>query len=150
VERPGTQVVIRVEDDIIAVIADPEHEWTLGTAEVAKGYGVTPENIRVHKHQHKGELIKGKHFFSVRNTNGGNLERVTTLWTKRGVIRLGFFIRSERAKKFRDAAEDLIIQGVPQASGDLRANRNRTDRGRGPYLHAPPRLLPHRNHADRI
>ena len=28
---------------------------------------------------------------------------------KRGIIRLGFFIRSERAKRFRDAAEDLIL-----------------------------------------
>ncbi|EIQ01065.1 hypothetical protein OpiT1DRAFT_05632 [Opitutaceae bacterium TAV1] len=41
------------------------------------------------------------------NTLGG--EQDVTLWTKRGVIRLGFFIKSERAKKFRNAAEDLTL-----------------------------------------
>lgn len=33
----------------------------------------------------------------------------TTLWTKRGIVRLGFFIRSEQAKLFRNWAEELII-----------------------------------------
>ena len=32
-----------------------------------------------------------------------------TLWTKRGIVRLGFFIKSDRAKLFRDWAEDLVI-----------------------------------------
>lgn len=32
-----------------------------------------------------------------------------TMWTKKGVVRLGFFIKSARAKLFRDWAEELII-----------------------------------------
>ena len=31
------------------------------------------------------------------------------MWTKRGIIRLGFFIKSDRARLFRDWAEELII-----------------------------------------
>ena len=32
------------------------------------------------------------------------------MWTKAGVVRLGFFIKSERAKLFRDWAENLILK----------------------------------------
>lgn len=33
------------------------------------------------------------------------------MWTKRGVVRLGFFIKTPMAKEFRDWAEDYIIDG---------------------------------------
>ena len=39
----------------------------------------------------------------------------TVLWTKRGIVRLGFFIKSERARMFRDWAEDLVINKVEEA-----------------------------------
>ena len=32
------------------------------------------------------------------------------MWTKRGVVRLGFFIKTSKAKQFRDWAEDYIIE----------------------------------------
>lgn len=37
------------------------------------------------------------------------------MWTKRGIVRLGFFIKSERAKMFRDWAEDLVINKIDEA-----------------------------------
>jgi len=37
------------------------------------------------------------------------------LWTKRGIVRLGFFVKSERAKMFRDWAEDLVIDKIDEA-----------------------------------
>lgn len=48
----------------------------------------------------------------VTNSHAGNFQRKTTIWTKRGIVRLGFFIRSERAKRFRDIAEDLVLRGL--------------------------------------
>jgi len=42
------------------------------------------------------------------STLGGSQDQ--TLWTKRGIVRLGFFIKSERAKLFRDWAEDFILR----------------------------------------
>lgn len=36
------------------------------------------------------------------------------MWTKKGVIALGFFVRSEKAKQFRRWAEDLIIEAARQ------------------------------------
>lgn len=104
-----------IDGIIIPVTPHPEHEYTLSTAEVAAGYGVGEANIRELKRKHTEELIEGKHFSSVRNTDARNLQRVTTIWTKRGIIRLGFFIRSERAKRFRDLAEDLVLREWDQA-----------------------------------
>lgn len=68
--------------------------------------------------EHCDELIEGKHFVtSVTKSNagcksGGYLQNTPTLWTKRGIVRLGFFIKSERAKMFRDWAEDLVVNKI--------------------------------------
>ncbi len=91
------------------------HEWLLETALVAEGYGVTPDNIRKHKNNKPDELIEGKHFERV--TNGYGVSELH--WTKKGVVRLGFFIKSERAKQFRDWAEDLIVNKKPQTKEAL-------------------------------
>jgi len=120
------QHAIIIDEDIIAVTPHKEHEFTAPTAAVALGYGVSVSTIREHKRTHSDELVAGKHFLVTHNTgDGDNFTGVrnpdarqkglkqgndtVTHWTKRGIIRLGFFIRSERAKRFRDMAEDLII-----------------------------------------
>ena len=59
-------------------------------------------------------MLEGKHFLGNVNiihaaTPGSSRG---TLWTKRGIVRLGFFIRSERARLFRDWAEDLVLAVV--------------------------------------
>lgn len=128
---------LNIDGIIIPVTPHPEHEYTISTAEAAAGYGVDEKTIRYHKAQHGDELYPGKHFLEVSNpgfqptgaancsprsesTGAGNpsarqrgLKRgndTITYWTKRGIVRLGFFIRSERAKRFRDMAEDLVLQ----------------------------------------
>ncbi len=98
---------IIIDGDAIEIRQSEAHEYLVTTKEVARGYGVGEEVIRQHKRRHADELVADKHWTTVTNSHGGE---PATLWTKRGVIRLGFFIRSERAKRFRDAAEDLIIR----------------------------------------
>lgn len=61
----------------------------------------------------KNELVENKHFvkgvcFSNTLENGG-IQPHQVFWTKQGVIRLGFYIKSERAKLFRDWVEGLVI-----------------------------------------
>ncbi len=73
---------------------------------VAEGYGVAESTIREHKRKNSDELVENRHFTSVSITDAGGLRRINTYWTKRGVIRLGFFIKSDRARLFRDWAED--------------------------------------------
>lgn len=103
--------VLEVGTQEVVLTPDPAHEFTATTEQVALGYGVTPENIRKHKETKAEELIEGKHFLSVSNAHArpGQGAQQVTLWTKRGIVRLGFFIRSKQARQFRDMAEDLVI-----------------------------------------
>ena len=104
----------------LTVIPDSEHEWMMSTANVAEGFGVSEETIRGHKKYHSDELLPNKHWVSsVGNSNGGNLTIKATFWTKRGVVRLGFFINSPRAKIFRDWAEDLVLGKLEESVDKL-------------------------------
>ena len=122
------QIAINFQDDVqLNFMLDDKHEFLLTTKEVALGYGTSTENVRVHKHSNKEEFIEGKHFLTVSNSNAQRYKltmdakaRQVTLWTKRGIIRLGFFIKSERAKKFRDWCEDLIINSSKQTQEPIK------------------------------
>lgn len=98
---------IQFQDINLEVIPDKGHEWLLETALVADGYGVKDSSVRSQKSRHANELREGKHYITVANCNGGES---ITYWTKKGVVRLGFFIKSEKAAQFRDWAEDLILK----------------------------------------
>lgn len=110
---------ITVDGDVIPVRPSEVHEYLLETKLVARGYGVSKDVIKKHKVRQSTELVEGKHWVGTNSTHPGS--EPTIFWTKRGIVRLGFFIRSERAKRFRDAAEDLILRvtAMPTRSGDL-------------------------------
>ena len=69
-----------------------------------------------------------------------NAQPHQVFWTKRGIIRLGFFIKSKQAILFRDWAEDLIInvleagenflQPVPVLQAPKKRNHNRLTQDR--------------------
>jgi hypothetical protein len=80
---------------------DPNHGYLLPTKAVSEGFGVTPETIRSHKRNHSDELSDGLHFLQ---THAG------ILWTKLGIIRLSFFINSDRSMRFRLAVEQQIME----------------------------------------
>jgi hypothetical protein len=113
-ENNQQQVLIETQFQSLTIQVRPDetHEWLMETKLVAEGYGVSESTIREHKRKKSDELIENKHFTSVSITDARGLRRVNTFWTKRGVIRLGFFIKSERARLFRDWAEDLIIRDL--------------------------------------
>lgn len=99
----------------ITVHPHQAHEYLVESRLVAEGYGVAESTLREHRRQHGDELVKGKHWISVRNPDANPRAGVPhhqVLWTKRGIVRLGFFIRSTRAKRFRDAAEDLVVDAL--------------------------------------
>lgn len=98
----------------LTLTPDACHEYLMTTEQVAVGYDVTPDNIRKHKETKSDELVEGKHWV-VSNTHTLGGSQLATLWTKRGIVRLGFFIRSKRARLFRDLAEDLVIEKLDQA-----------------------------------
>lgn len=99
------------------VESDPKHTYLMPTKEVAKGYGVKDANIRMQKRNHIDELKEGEHYISlVKKIDAGektrNLTHQQLYWTKLGVIYLGFFIKSERAKQFRKFAADLVLDTI--------------------------------------
>ena len=121
----------------VNVIPNQNYDYVMTTKEVAHGYGVSPQNIREHQ-RCNDDFVEGKHFVkgnSFSDTLGKNAQPHQIFWTKRGVIRLGFFIKSEQAKLFRDWAEDVIInvlengdnflQPVPVLPAPKKRNHNR-------------------------
>lgn len=116
------KVLEHVSDNLsVEIMPDEKFEFLMSTNETAKGFGVSGNTVRRHKMEHADELIEGKHFItSVQKMNSGcksvdNLQNKQILWTKRGIVRLGFFIKSERAKMFRDWAEDLVVNKIDEA-----------------------------------
>jgi len=86
----------------------PQHEFLLTNKEVALGYGASLDAMNMARNRHADELIEGKHWIRETASTKGGKQKVIK-WTKKGIVRLGFFIKSEDAKKFRDWAEDYIV-----------------------------------------
>lgn len=97
----------------VTIFPNSDHEFLINTKEVAKGYGSTEYAIRQSKSTNQSEFIEGKHF--VRGVSISHTQPHQVFWTKRGVVRLGFFIKSKQAKLFRDWAEDLVLDKIESA-----------------------------------
>lgn len=112
----GTLLPITVTEGVtVNVLPNKEHEYLMTVSEVANGYGTTKYSIFKALQRNSAEFVEGKHLIrgvdilstlSIR----GQIQPNSFLITKRGIVRLGFFIKSERAKLFRDLAEELIIR----------------------------------------
>lgn len=105
--------IIEFQEIEIVAQVDDVHNWLIPTKHVAEGYGCKDSTIRSHMQNHSDEIKEGKHFISVQNldanTRAGEA-RQKTLWTPKGIIMLGFFIKSERAKAFRAFAADRLLE----------------------------------------
>ena len=104
---------LKVTDNLsVKVIPDQIHEFLMPTKDVASGFGVSNYAISWHRMEHYEELIEGKHYLSNVSIphSAANGSSRGVMWTKRGIVRLGFFIKSPTAVLFRDWAEELIIR----------------------------------------
>jgi len=111
----GEIVEIVKFEDIELMAHQSEQGKVLSTADVAKGYGCSESAIRKHIERHSDELLEGKHLITVTNCHSNpkaGVPHQKTYWTPRGVMRLGMFIKSDRAKRFRDWAEDVLLSEV--------------------------------------
>ena len=120
-EKAGSLLPMTVTEGVtVNVLPNEQYEYLMTTKEVANGYGTSPYTILKNKLRLENELVEGKHFVTavqILNDKAWtncprdlNIPHNAILWTKRGVVRLGFAMRSERAKLFRDWAEELIIR----------------------------------------
>ena len=92
---------------------------TFSTEYVAERYGTSEANIRTHKREHADEIVEGIHFITEQNKFGVNEIK----WTLRGIIKLGMFIRSEKAKGFRLWAEQELEKAILKQVQDYAAIR---------------------------
>jgi prophage antirepressor-like protein len=121
-----TAMSLQVTEGVsVNLFSNLEHEFLMSSKDVANGYDVTSQTIRMSVNRHPDELLEGKHFIkgvTFRDTLS-NAQPNQVFWTKRGIVRLGFFIKSQRAKLFRDWAEDLIINKLNKiGKGDFTMN----------------------------
>ena len=99
-----TQQSTDIQSVLTQAQPDATHDWLMPSKLVAEGYDCSPNTIRGHKKEYASELLENQHW--LKDENGH------TQWTKRGVIRLGMFVRTERASLFRDAAEQLVLDAA--------------------------------------
>lgn len=106
--------IVKFEGIELSVVKDQAHEWILSTEQVAIGYGVQNKTVYQTKNRKSSELKEGKHWMTLQTVDslGRSIEQI--FWTKRGVVRLGFSMRGDRAVKFRDWAEDLVLEKIEQ------------------------------------
>ena len=81
---------------------------TFSTEYVAERYGVSTTAIREHKRLHADEMLECVHFVIEIN----KFRKPVIKWTLRGIIKLGMFIRSEKAKGFRLWAEQELEKTI--------------------------------------
>jgi len=126
-------LMLQVTDGLsVTVLPHTSHEFLMSTQDVARGYGINDNSLRSQFSRLKDEFIEGKHFVrgaAICSTYQRRVQPHQTFWTKRGVVRLGFFIKTERAKLFRDWAEELVLnvmgQKVPALPPAPKRNHNR-------------------------
>lgn len=109
----------------IKVIPIEAYEFLIPTRDAAEAFGVNPDRL-LGLRDDADELVEGVHFVKG-ETVIDRLKEASpdmkikaciaqpkqTLWTKTGIVRLGFLIHSARAVVFRQWAEALIL---PQLS----------------------------------
>lgn len=107
--------IVTFNNTQLHLVEHPSHEFLLSNKEVALGYNTTIALLSQAKKNHADELIEGKHWLRLEVQTKGGKQKVIH-WTKRGIVRLGFFIKSQQAKQFRDWAEDYIVnqQAIPK------------------------------------
>ena len=117
IQSNNSKLTLQVMNDLtVQLYTNPKFDFLMDNKTVARGYGVADSTIKSNKSNHSDELIEGKHFVygsAVQNLDGrADIRPNMIFWTKAGVIRLGFFIKSDRAKLFRDWAENVILNVI--------------------------------------
>jgi len=99
--------IISINQTNINVVSH-EDTFIISNKEVAKAFGVVPTSIRNMKNNNKDELLEDIHW--VTQLVSG-VEK--TMWTKKGIITLGFKLRTTtQTIAFRDWASDYILGGA--------------------------------------
>jgi len=95
----------------VDVFPNEQHGYLVKTKDLASIHGLTVKAVLTSKYRNISELVEGLHYVSrvEHAEKSKNVRRNQLFWTKRGIIRFGFYIQSkEQALWFRDWAEEII------------------------------------------
>ena len=91
------------------------------TEQVAKSYGISQDTIRDHLKNHSDEILEKIHFMLEFNRFNNKVVK----WTLKGIVVLGFFIRSKEAKNFRIWASNQLERELLKQAQDYKEARAR-------------------------
>ena len=91
------------------------------TEQVAKSYGISQDTIRDHLKNHSDEILENIHFMLEFNRFNNKVVK----WTLKGIVVLGFFIRSKEAKNFRIWASNQLERELLKQAQDYKEARAR-------------------------
>jgi len=100
-------------------LLDARHEWFLSITEVAQAFDVDISTITAIKESKQSTLTEGRHYQYEEVLSGGIRASRILLWSKKGILRLAYYLKSDAALKFLDFTEDLHLhsdQGIDAQS----------------------------------
>jgi len=103
---------IQYNDLELHPLLDEKHEWFLTLNEVAKAFEVDTQQILELKTAHEDALTQGRHYQMESVISGGKKSSELMLWSKKGIIRLAYYLRNDAGLRFLDFAEDLNLQST--------------------------------------
>jgi hypothetical protein len=102
----------------ISALNHPKYGYLLSTLEVAKGYGLSREGLNKVFTRNPLDFQENTHYVKggtiCPTLPNANIQPHATYWTKAGVIRFGFFVKTARGVAFRDLAEKILISGIDE------------------------------------
>jgi len=88
-------------------VADKKHNWLLSVHETCEAFGIDRASIDALRQSHAETLSEGRHFLYTTISSGGVSTSKIMFWTKKGIIRLAYYLKTDAALAFLDFAEDL-------------------------------------------
>ena len=106
-------VFVEFNDIELHLLADDRHQWLITLKELSLAFDVGLNVIIEIKSEHDSDLIEGKHFiFDSIASEYWEDRTKRLLWTKKGVMRLAFWLNNERVIEAIDFFEELQFNVV--------------------------------------
>jgi len=106
-------VFIEFQDVELHFLVDEKHQWLITLKELSFAFDVPLHKIIEVQSEHEKDLIEGKHFIfdSIESPYWSDGTR-RLLWTKKGVMRLAFWLNNSRVIDAIDFFEELQFNSV--------------------------------------
>lgn len=88
-------------------VADSKHGWLLSVNETCEAFNIDRASIEALRQSHTETLSEGRHYLYTTISSGGVNTSKIMFWTKKGIIRLAYYLKTDAALAFLDFAEDL-------------------------------------------